>query len=335
MNLNFSHRCYQGKAKLALIICVVAVSCGRIGTPYIVIEGFPEERLLTEEPVPELDSKIGAYDIVSVGEYLLCAEKHSDCFFTLLDSSFNELCRFAGKGRGHNEYLAPVYSGQYSVENNKLRLSVIDRALARMDDIVIDLNTFEVEYFPACSIPHDANLSVRVLYRTTDGGYCGISDESDCRFFTSGSSFATIDYHDHVMEFPVSTDVHSVSQTMATMHPDSSKIAVAYFNLPQVDIRNYDGTVIRTIFIGKIMKPQDIDRQAPEDFFLQIRSDKKNIYALFEGKDNDAVMVFDWDGNPVTKYIIGDSVGFTVYRNQIITINGGTAEQPVSRYSLY
>lgn len=335
MNQNVLHRSCHGKAGLAMTICAVAVSCSRINTPYIVVEDFPTALHLEAVPVPELDSGIGAYDIMSVGEYLLCTQKHSDYFFTLYDSSFNELCHFAGKGRGHHEYLAPAYSGQYSIENNELRLSVMDRALARLDDIVIDLNSFEVEYFPVCSISHNANLSVRSLYRTVDGGYCGISDDSDCKFFTSDSSFATIDYHDHIMEFPVASDVHSISQTVAAMHPDSSKIAVAYFNLPQIDIRNSDGAVVKTIFIGGIMRPQDIEKQAPEDFFLQIRSDERYIYALFEGKENDTIMVFDWDGDPVAKYNIGDSTSFAVFRNLIVTINGGAEEHPVFCYPLY
>lgn len=324
----------------AMLLACMALAPGCSGGPsgpYSVITGFPAEKAPESVPEHRLDDNIGVYDISMVGDYVLVAEKRTGHFYTLYDRELNRICGFANKGRGPGEYLAPAYYGEYEITaGGDPVLSVYDRALFRYDRIRIDCHEGKAHIVSSTALPSDSPLEIRFLRKCADG-YAGVLDVEDCRFFTSDGEFTGVTCHDPVFPFPDKMSAHETAQTVSCMDPGCGRVASAYYNFPQIDIRSVDGSLVKSVFIREIVKPEDVSPDTASDCFLKIESAGDFIYALYEDPSQpgySSILVFDWDGNPAERYRIGRAVSFTVDTagKRILALN---ENQDVSICSVY
>lgn len=333
------NKCSQYHVIVILALALLLGSCSkRVETPYIVIEDFPVDSTLSPLPLPQLDELPGIYDISSVGDYYLCTEKKTDYFFTLYDSDFVRICSFARKGKASGEYIAPVYTGQYFKTEDGTRLHIYDRALQKFDIWQIPSDGSDVELISSFRISNDSTIEIRVLYESLDRTFFGVSDIGDCRFFNADSTFSDIKYFDNVLKFRLTHSVHEISQTSCALSPGWNRVAIGYYNFPQIDIREPRGNIIRTVFIEKILRPEDVDFQQIRDYCLEIEGDKNYIYALWKEPGvagSTSLLVFDWNGNPVARYGIDKADSFCVGPdNSIVAIDYDKDCMTCSRYIL-
>ena len=324
----------------AMLLACMALMAGCSGGPsgpYSVVTGFPVEKAPESVPEHRLDDNIGVYDISMVGDYVLVVEKRREHFYTLYDKELNRICEFANKGRGPGEYLAPAYYGEYEITaGGNPVLSIYDRALFRYGRIEIDCNDGKAHIVSSTSLPSDSPLEIRFLRKCADG-YAGVLDVEDCRFFTCDSAFSGITCCDPVFPFPDKISAHETAQTVSCMDPGCGRVASAYYNFPQIDIRTVDGSLVKSVFIGEIVKPEDVSQETACDYFLKIEAAGNHIYALYEDPAQpvySSILVFDWNGNPVESYRIGRAVSFTVDApgKRILALN---EDQDVSICSAY
>ena len=314
-----------------------AVSCKRsVGAPYQIVTTFPKDTVLTGSRILAMNPRIGLIDISTVGNCILCTEKGVKYFFTLYDNSFNPLIQFGIKGRADNEYLAPLCEGGVSIGKDSIYISIFDRAESILKGVIIDKKSKTASVISNYASKNDKTMDLRTLFMARDGSFFGISDKNDCKFFSCDSSFNNIEFENTIFPFGKEERVHEISQNESAAKPDMTKIAIAYYNFPQLEIREADGTIVKVIFIGKILKPQDVNKDNPTSYFEKIVTDEKNIYALFDDPDDktySSILAFGWNGEPKARYRVLKSTSFTILGNNIITINDDQTGAICSSYT--
>ena len=324
---------------MALIISVMFfAACSRlIDTPYYLVDELPDAVVLDGKPIVALDERIGIYDIDMLGEYFLCTEKRTEFFYSIYDSEFRLLSRFGKKGKSDNEFIAPVYTGQYEDGSDILSFNVLDRAQFRYDTWSLNCNENKVQKTGMYRIPRHDVFEMRALYRAADSSYFGVSDFDECKFFTTGRDFSGRVLYENVLGFK-NGNAHEVSQSSCSVRPDGSRIVIAYYNLPQLDIRESDGAIVRTVFIGHILMPEDANPSV--EYFIKTDADQDYIYALYEDhdtdEDSDSILVFDWDGNLVARYKIRTAISFCAdgANHRIISVNSDRRDNVCMLYDL-
>lgn len=312
-----------------LVFALILSGCTtRIKTPYRIVERFPVEKRLEGEPLRQLEDCIGIIDVGMAGPYLICKEHKTKYHFAMYDSDLRILGHFGINGRGPSEYLAPIYHGQYEWIDSGVRFYIWERALHELCAVDIESEGDSVSMREAAKfeMPRGSRIEPRVLVRAGDNSFFGVADFEDCRFFTSDSLFNKPVYAEHVLPFDNKSAAHEIYQSCYGIKPDKSRIAIAYFCLPQIDIRCADGQIVQTIFLDKIVHHQELELSDLRDYFLKAAADDRYIYALCEDADSEtsgrnSILVFDWSGNPVARYSIPRASSFTIDEQRIISVN--------------
>lgn len=331
------------RTNFALIITITLLAgCkSRIESSYVIVSKFPIDKELSGNVIPAFDESPGMYDIGSAGKYFLCTEKHKEHIFTLYSPEYEKICGFAKSGRAGNEYLAPIYTGQYSIDGDVTRFKILDRLQGRLDTWVIG----EKDPTPARAgkyeIPQANAFDLRNLYRLPGNGYCGVSDEFDCRYFTSDSTFSEVVFYDNIMQFD-RLQAHPIAQTASIAKPDLTRVAIAYYNFPQLDIRDIGGEIIKTVFIDRILLPEEVDfeEEDSDEYFVKLSASEDFIYALYnleaETKGKSKVLVFTWGGEAVASYTINAADSFCVNSEQtkIVAINRNQSSAMCTEYQM-
>lgn len=306
----------------------------RIDSDYTVIKKLPPSRETRVRETKAFNERIGLLDIDVMSDYILCTERNTEFFFSLYDSNLNLVSQFGRHGRGNEEFIAPVFLGEYST-GKELTFDILDRATTRYQTWVTDSSSGKTSLKESFHIRQDNIFEIRALFRENDGSLFGISDESDCRFFTASANLEDTEFHGNVMSFD-NVPAHDLSQTCCAVKPDLSRIAIGYYNLPQMDIRTSDGSIVKSVFIGRILRPEDIDFESPDDYFLKLVADDENIYALYLNGDEHNILSFDWSGRLLSRYSIAPASSFCVdtKSKRVITVNHETSDGACSIYDL-
>lgn len=223
------------------------------------------------------------------------------------------MSQFGKKGRSDNEFIAPVYLGQNVSSKDGVTFNIFDRAQLRYDTWVLKQNGRTLEKTETYRIPRDNTFEIRTLYRAADSSFFGVSDFGECKFFTADQDFSEYVLYDNVFGFR-KENAHEVSQSSNAVRPDGSRIVTAYYNLPQLDIRKPDGTIVKSVFINQIVYPEETDLS--KEYFIKADADRDYIYVLYDDHDldtnSDSILVFDWDGNLAFRYKILKAMSFCV-----------------------
>lgn len=327
-----------------LIVAIVVSGCtARINVPHRIVEHYPIEKQLESKPLRQLEDCIGIIDVGMVGPYLICKEHKTKYHFTFYDSEFRMVGHWGHNGRGPGEYIAPIYYGQYEKTDSSIQFCLWERSSYELHsvDIIKTDSVISMQSISRFKMPRDSKVEPRVLVRCGMNSFFGVSDWEDCCFFTSDSTFSNPHFAAHVLPFDAKSVAHEMSQSCYGIKPDKSRIAIAYFCLPQIDIRTADGEIVQTIFLNKIIRPQDLDLNNRSDYFYKAVADDQFIYTLCDAPDSDRsgrnnILVFDWDGNPVAKYSVLRASSFAIDKqtHRLITINMDQTNSLCSIYSM-
>lgn len=302
------------KKKFILLAALIAAAgCSRVDAPHEIVKEFPVDITLPGKQLAGFNDRLGLIDIDAIGQYMLCREHRTEFFYSLYDSESNLLQQFGRRGRGPGEFLAPEYTGVHTAYADSLILHFLDWATGTGYRLKVDKNGIKAE--EEFNFSAGTGTSARAVYHRPGIGYFGVSDDMDCKFFCTGEDFGNYRTFSNVLEFPQDLSAHEIAQSDCCVSQDLTRIAIGWFNFPQIDIRSADGTIIRTIFIGQIIRPQDIKPGEAEDYFLKLTAYGGHIYALFNdpaSPGESSILVFDWEGTPLARYRIDTASSFTV-----------------------
>ena len=324
----------QAVGAVALCVSMLLAGC-QPSTRQRVVDKFPTEKALTASPVPALDSMYRAYGISTVGNKYVVVCKRAERFFYVFDSSYRQVAQFATPGNGHDEWLAPMATGQYTERNDTVMIYVLERPTNQLylQPLANDAKRQRV-----------ANLSIkgvgqlRTVFLKGANDYVGVEDDAQCLPITLKDGKKT------ALEHPV-PDVDKLGarsnmllQTLSTMQRAGQKWASCYFSYPMVVIRNMDGSLVSTLKIGNQWPRYTSDAQKEPFFYcVDMCSSEQAVYVLYNmpGHDNESyVLAFSWDGDPLARYRIRRSVAFTVNEaaRKIVAINDDDSDGMFSEY---
>lgn len=316
-------------AACAWLVMAFFAACSDRKSVYV--DKFPRNIELEGHAVEKMNHYPGVMSISAVGDGFLCRTR-GEFFYYIFNADFDSLGTIARRGKGKDEFLAPYYSGQCEGGS----AYVLDRPKG----ILFSLNLQGKGQKQLVKLPARHGVEPRFLFKVDDRSYIGSDDNHDNRMFVYRQDEDNVT----IFEQPPFVDNKSDHQRdlyecLATYNRAKQRVAVSYFNLPVVSIWKADGTLVRAINVDK---NYDVKNRGEELSFTCICSTDNCIYALYggdrnlSGKGKQAVLVFDWDGNPVAKYTIAAASYFVVdnAEKHIIVINEDDARCIVSRYAL-
>lgn len=330
-----------GKGLLLCAVLALATLAGCERQPHeVFVEKFPAEYSLQGKGIDSLNRFAGMYGISLAGDKFVGVRK-STKFFLVFDKDFHLLNEILPKGHGHNEFMSPRYCGQFEKEGNREYVYVLERDQRKL--YKISLSDDKEDHECLVDIPQRLDLDPSYLFRLNDSVCIGTNCVRNNSFVVLNTRNWDLRAFEPTFSFNGNEDeVFVQSQNTGTYSARRARVAVAYFNLPQMDIRSVDGQLLRTVVYERKLSPSEIDSENPKDYFGWVSSTDNYIYAKYDGDEQKAaesrtwIMVFDWDGAPVCRMEIDASVNFAVdERNgRIISLNEDDTKFVASEYQL-
>lgn len=280
---------------------------------------FPVEMKLKGEAVVKMKVYPDIVSISYVGDKYLC-RRRGRYFYTLFSAGFDSITSLAPKGHGKDEFLAPLYCGQYGEDH----ILLLDRPKCTLYRVAItDLRQRQ----SVAKIPSSFGVEPRFLFQVGKDKYLGADDHKGCPVFTFSSADEFIDTKVQPDVLPSGSVDSELCENIAVYSASQRKMAVAYFNLPVLCFRDAEGTIVKTILVDNVSSIQKNGMGG--EYFTCICATPKYVYALYAGsgeiakKGRQSVMVFDWNGQPKAKYQIDAALYLAVDENDrcLIAIN--------------
>ncbi len=328
------------KLFIVAALLITTISSCKQKEKHDIVGPFPVEKTLTGEVIPAFNSDIGILGIKQAGEYVICDMWKQDYFFNVYDVENRLVGKLCRRGNGPNEFLSPAYYGQYDSEgiwilerDRGIFFKVnLQKSLAQGKTVIEE--NFDLSMYP--------ELQPRNIFYVHDELLFGTNDNTSCATFTLNPKTSEIKFNPQVLEFPISSKTHQISQSMATLRPDMKRVATSFFSLPQIDIYSSAGKRLKTIFYKEVIEPTTFDvSQELRDYYIQIFSTDEYIYALYEEPLYDEtfdnyIQVFDWDGSPVASLKVGPTTDFYVTRDnkQLIALDFNAEINTVKSYDI-
>lgn len=297
------------------MFCLLLFSCKTLPENAIILTEFPEVRYLEGDTVNYFDSELGIMSFHDAGKYIICGSHRTDYHFAVYEkNTFNKAAELFKAGRGPGEFIAPIYWSQYTVEDNHVKIWVLERALSKYMKVDLDksIHCDSVCIDEQYILPQFTRLSFRDVFFLQDSFLFATEDNQDCKHVFLDLKTKHVSFVEHTLEFPDNFNPHGFSQSLSVKHPEQMRMASVFYNFPQIDFIQ-KGKIYRTVFYERMISPRQVDNNQQDDnFFSGICSDSKYVYALYnrdslsseEIKNESSVFVFTWQGEPVSEYKI-------------------------------
>lgn len=246
-------------------------------------------------------------------------------------------------GRSHNTYSNARQFGQFVKENGEVKLWVHNR-LKSLDLINIsrsieqDLTVFdrriEMDELEAC---HTTFGFLSAYWLEGDkfvGNVCCYRDYSSSNedyipnhlvIFEGNTdnevrSYKLYNKGIHNPQIPHIEHPFIFYESYYTLSPDKSHLAWGMLNADMINIVDLKSGKVQGSHkrgSGKIADMEGVMTEAPKQYFLDVCSDNKYIYALYGGHLSpernmpnyaDCIMIFDWDGVPMSRIMLSKSI---------------------------
>lgn len=308
-----------------MAVCLSICSCKNTRIPHNHIIGPDwKEVTLTPEPVSSFDDQIGLLAIYDVGDYILGYQYKQDYFFKIFDREYNlvgELCR---RGKGPNEFLQVVYFGQWEADEAGTKIWTMDMIKKNLVKIDIEgsLKSGNLSTVETIDLSRAKNLDPRNIFYLDDSRLIGTDDKMACQTFTLNAKDLKPKFHKHYPAFPEKSYTHDISQNMAALKPDGSRMASVFFSLPQIDLIDANnGLTYFSLFLDQIVDPEKMEFDEDEEVFYCVSATDKYVYALSSKKGikgGQAIYVMDWEGAPRCKIYVEPTTYFSVHEDKMI-----------------
>jgi len=326
-----------------ILFIVTIMACNTTPHNHVIIQKLPNTQKLHGYSTTKFDNEFGIIALYTTENYYICQSHRTDYHFFIYNkkdtTKIGDLCP---KGRGANEFIAPIYLSQYVLENQETKIWILDRATSRFYKINIDKSIKENKTYieKSISIRHYHKNYVRELFQLNDTLFLGTDDQHLCKHFLLNTRDSVIQYLEADTKFAPAINPFTIFQNVSTYNVNSKQIATSYFCLPKINFINVHSKSMKIIHYKTHINPLKItQKQENEEFFHTICSNPQFVFALYNHESNEnksSILVFTWEGNPVCEYIIpyATHITFDQTKNTIIAININKEKEIVTLYPL-
>lgn len=335
----------------SILVCFLLFFCKneqKIKGNYSIEKNFPINIELNGIPIPEFDVEIGLFDIKKAGKYIITTKRKQDYFFTIFSSDYNKITDICSRGNGPNEFLAPIYLGQYEIANEETKIWILDRVKKRFVLINIDKtiadNSLVIDKQYDLSLI--AEMDTRNLFYINDSLLIGSSDYEECKVLLYNLNNNKTTLLENLLEFPkrIMESTFYLSQNCMALKPDKAAFVSAFYSMPEIDLYKISGERYSTIFYKELLMPKQIINKDPgisRSYFKDIYTTDNHFYLLStESKTEEEhdyyVLVFDWNGKAIAKLRISASDSFFIddETRKIYTLYYDKEEENVMVYDI-
>ena len=263
MNLHFSTPKIIGAC---LILMTPLVSCGRqeINSDYRVISEFPRTIALPDgDTCFAFDSDYGLLELSYAGKYLIGTLRKRERQFVVytMDSIPRKVGLFGTSGKGPTEMMAPAYYGQWSCEDQQTRVWIHDRIKAEFVQVNIDstLRAGRTIIEQRYDLHTGEVPDVRNLFYVCDTLLVGTVESDRCPMFRYNPVSRRISYLPETMCFDpglAPQTLQEITQNLCAYNPQKRTVVSVAFSFPQIDFRPIDSLGFSTLFINRILLPE-------------------------------------------------------------------------------
>jgi len=318
------------KVKLSvLIVCLFLFSCDREGGKLIYINEFPKEEHLIGRFIEDIKffSKDNVY-LLSIDTFLIVQRNEEPLFHVYNNITYDLLATFGTKGRGPYEFIWPELLNQtyYDESNDSPVACIYDytrRKFTKLNILYAVNNQFD-KASTEISIPRYDQFFKYFFFR--DSELMIATPETDSRFVIykdSTKSYQTVPFIPSP-DFPISKELQPwVYRSTSFVNKKLGLMVSAPQFMGEIDFFDLDGNHLSSsIFFPREGLKKDISNidingkgYDPKYHIIQLHANDKYIVglnynnyqsAIYENGSlsNQCILVFDWKGNPVKKFIL-------------------------------
>lgn len=295
---------------------------------------------------------------------ILCDPQSEYRFYAYKLPEFKFLGKFGKEGDGPKEISETmIFLNQFEknkdgifinfFEPNKMKYVSMNLNKALNDSL--EDNDFKITYMPP-EIQESYNI-IKLKNNTFFGsgfslaGEFFIYDENTASFRWKDQ---TVDHNDDFMKSLKENNLLDMYKHGALKaKPDNSHFVKAYQFTPKISVYDSDGNLKFSIINESKKEPKIVNNQFEENtrmYYFTTYVTDDYIYAIdlnctqkefrSGGINNVELHVFDWDGNPIKKYLLNEGIGalspFAVdeKNNKLYTVNPKSEESYFSQFSL-
>lgn len=311
-----------------LALLIMLTSCNRQKDKILEINKFPVEQTLIGKTFENITfySK-GNAKLVVVDTFLAIQKMDESLFSIFSTSDYKLMAKFGNVGMGPNEFLSPRLLNQtsFDISNNSPVICIYD--ITRRHFVRINIlnaiknqtnNTYKELPIPDYHQPftyffyRDSDIMVATPERNSRL----IIYNDSARSYQEASYMPTLNY-----ETP---DLFEIGKFASAtfVNKKLERIVSALFLIGEIDFFDLNGKFIKSsVFESKadlkksLLNKDSENKWNPKIYIQDIQASDKYIYALnYDNYQNDYVfgkkctnqniLVFDWNGNPIKKYIL-------------------------------
>ena len=334
---------------LFLLICTIT-SCSNhdlIKGHHLVVENFPEKIQLIGNKVETINS-IGINKLYVIDTFLLCfkASGLEEFFDVYSTQSMEYLGKCVSPGRGPNEFLSIQYNNQYIQDSTKIQMWIKDDATLKLallnltkslktQKTIIDSNIYLSALNYGCGF---INKDILI----------NISNEPP-KTYLKTYNLKTDSIYPTITMFkdPYDNEDETMHNMMIEFKPDKQKFISAFRRFNQINIFSTKFTNILSISVYKptisTRKVLQTSREDRIEFFSDIYATDTYFFTLYINQpkstwdqhfDYIEIQKWDWEGNPILKFLISDNlIYFTVDRKHKC-IYGLNSNEEIFKYDI-
>ena len=316
-----------------LIVVLLQVSCSQrpynvidINTPLrgpVHVAGEELNEVLGEESVPVMQLEKAA--TVYIGFHLPQADT---LLFDIRDGSGQILKQFARMGNGPAEYLAP-FLRNVKEEGGVLTFDLLDVERCRLDSYKYEIADNQLAMVKSQKLPQETIPIGQLLQ--TERGFLGILDNTGSDMFTLDADMENFQKHPYVDFQKMTASEGQLFHTASCVSPDGKHVALAFLNLPRIDIVDSSGHTEHTCYYGRRIAAADA--KSDERYFGYIRSDNDYLYVKYLAEHGrNLILKISWNGEIAGVYDLDrDLVSFSIIDGSLY----GMSMSPITRGVAY
>ncbi|NMA49779.1 MAG: hypothetical protein GX947_08465 [Tissierellia bacterium] len=319
---------------LVFILALTLINCRREEYKTITINEFQESENLAGKPIEKISLLTrGNVNLICIDSFLVVQKSEEPIIQIYNNKTFELLAEFGKKGRGPNEFISPELLNQTSFDstNGSPVVCLYDKNRRRFVkvNILCAVNNMPNRIYTEVPIPKHDQIFTYFFYRDDD--LLIATPETESRFIIykdSSESFKTVPFLPKPNFKIPELLLDFVYRSTSFIDKDRGLMVSAPIFMGEIDFFDLDGNYLSSsIFFPREGLKKDLTSYGvngsgfdPKYHIFQLHANKKFIIALnynnyqsaFLNNDsstlsNQNIMVFDWQGNPVKKFVLDNS----------------------------
>lgn len=328
------------KITIAVTLIIFILGCTKENKQHknIIVNNFPKKTNLFGYPAHNIDAYTkGHIFLCVVDSFLILLKSHADYnedkFISIYSTNTHKLlAKTITKGRGPGEFLSPQFTGQIerNIKNNHPIVYIYDTDRNRLTFLNIIKTITNNKHTNKQILLPQIDYKINNLYYYSDSiliaSYFKETAQQDGRFLIYNNRTKDINITPYLPEISFisnESDKNMIYYSFGSVNIKRKQIAVAPLQISEIDFFDIKGNYIKsTIFdsIEKLKKnfQKKLSTYDPHYFISSLKTKDSLLYALnLDNLEDDlfktmkinniSLLVFDWNGKPIKKYIFADN----------------------------